>query len=117
MPGNYDRFTEREEAEQALLLPIEEGEVVGRYVIYFLDENRNEVVLFSTNLYALESAEMRTRNNDFAYYRDKYMSMIFSFRALPYWLSAAFVVFIIIWLVSKRIHSKRNRMYTLRKRY
>jgi D-alanyl-D-alanine carboxypeptidase (penicillin-binding protein 5/6) len=111
-PGNNDRFTERETNEPELLLPIYEGEVIGKYVVYHGNE-----ILFTTDLYVLENADARTSESDFIYYRAKYIGMIFSFRALPYWISAVFVVLLIIWLIGKRMKSKRNRMYTLRKRY
>ncbi|MCL2350911.1 MAG: D-alanyl-D-alanine carboxypeptidase [Firmicutes bacterium] len=92
--------------------PVEKGDVIGT-VTYTL----NGKAEFTGDVIAGDSAGARSLNTDVTYYKDRFISNIFSLSALPYWICAVLAVIIVIILLSSRRRKRDRSYYRLNRRY
>jgi D-alanyl-D-alanine carboxypeptidase (penicillin-binding protein 5/6) len=112
---NIDRdlLIEGEDGELRLNAPVTEGDIIGS-ITFYLDEEQ----IFTGNVYAAQTILERNFNTDVDHWFAKISEILFTARAIPFWLIGVAVVLLVIFVVIKvREHNAWKNDYTLSRRY
>ena len=98
-------------------LPIEKGSVVG-YISYSIDGEE----IYKGELIATTSADVRTKESDFEYYKAEFLKFIFTKGAIPYWIGFILIILLVILVIIRLIAGfirkrRRRRVHYKNRRY
>ena len=105
------------EGKVLMKLPIEKGSVIG-HISYSIDGEE----IYKGELVATASADVRTKESDFEYYKAAFLEFIFTRDAIPYWIGFILIILLFLLLIIRMVaglirRRRRRRVHYKHRRY